>query len=140
MSGKRYFGVATFTKFPIINKGEIAFENDPNNFCIYSDVLIESDTFRVFNAHLGSIRLQHDDYEFFGDQEGPEYPVKKETGQRILTRLKAAFEKRAVQAEKVTQEIAASPYPVIFCGDLNDTPVSYCYRQFNKLLQDAFVA
>ena len=29
---------------------------------------------------------------------------------------------------------------VILCGDLNDTPVSYCYRQFNSLLDDAFIA
>lgn len=139
MSGKRYFGVATFSKYPIVNKGEVAFENDPNNFCIYSDMVINQDTVRVFNGHLGSIRLQNDDYEFFGDQHGPEYPVQNDAGQRILYRLKVAFEKRALQAEIVAEEIAASPYPVIFCADLNDTPISYCYRQFNDLLDDAFV-
>ena len=139
MRGKRYFGVATFTKYPIINKGEVAFENDPNNFCIYSDLVIDQDTVRVFNGHLGSIRLQSDDYEFFGDQHGPEYPTQKDAGQRIMYRLKVAFEKRALQAEKVAEEIAASPYPVIFCVDMNDTPVSYSYRQFNQVLDDAFV-
>ena len=139
MRGNRYFGVATFTKHPIINKGEIPFDNDPNNYCIYSDVVVKSDTFRVFNAHLGSIRLQSDDYEFFGDETGHEYPEQGKTGRRILGRLKIAFEKRAIQAEKVAEEIASSPYPVIFCADLNDTPVSYCYRQFNELLDDAHV-
>lgn len=139
MTGERYFGVATFSKYPIIKKGEIAFENDPNNFCIYSDVVVKEDTVRVFNGHLGSIRLQNDDYEFFGDENGPEYPVQNDAGQRILGRLKMAFEKRAMQAERVADEIKASPYPVIFCVDLNDTPVSYCYRQFGKLLDDAFV-
>ena len=139
MRDQRYFGVATFSKYPIINKGEISFENDPNNFCIFSDLVIYKDTVRVFNGHLGSIRLQSDDYEFFGDPNGPEYPEKKDAGQRIIQRLKLAFEKRALQAEKVAEIIASSPYPVIFCADLNDTPVSYCYRQFNELLDDAFV-
>lgn len=36
-------------------------------------------------------------------------------------------------------EVKASPYPVIFCGDINDTPVSYCYRQISNCLTDAFL-
>ena len=139
MTGKKYFGVATFSKYPIVHQGEISFENDPNNFCIYSDVVIESETLRVFNAHLGSIRLQTDDYSFFGDPNGPEYPEQKDLGQQIIQRLLRAFEKRAIQAELVAAEIENSPHPVVLCGDLNDTPVSYCYRQFNRLLNDAFV-
>ncbi|MBD3638305.1 MAG: endonuclease/exonuclease/phosphatase family protein [Crocinitomicaceae bacterium] len=139
MRGKRYFGVATFSKYPIVNKGQIPFENDPNNYCIFSDVVIRQDTFRVFNGHLGSIRLQNDDYEFFGELDGPEYPEQKEAGQRIMKRLKIAFEKRAVQAEQVAAEIERSPHPVIVCMDLNDTPVSYSYRQFSRILEDAFV-
>lgn len=138
LSRKRYFGVATFSKYPIIKKGEISFENDANNFCIYSDIVVRTDTVRVFNAHLGSIRFQSDDYDFFGDQNNPD-PKQTDAGQRILGRLKSAFEKRAVQAEKVSKEIESSPYPAILCGDFNDTPVSYCYRLFYSLLDDAFV-
>jgi len=139
LANERYFGLAIITKYPIIRAGEIKFDNDPNNNCIYTDLVIETDTVRVFNAHLGSIRLQSDDYEFFGDNDGPNGYTDQEAGQRILKRLKDAFEKRAIQAELVAAEIDRSPYPVIFCGDLNDTPVSYCYRQFSSLLYDAFV-
>ena len=42
-------------------------------------------------------------------------------------------------AEKVAEAIDNSPFPVIFCVDLNDTPVSYAYRQFRSILDDAFV-
>lgn len=139
LTNKRYFGVATFSKFPIVNKGEIPFENDPNNFCIYSDIATTFDTIRVFNAHIGSIRLQDDDYRFFNEDAPEDLYHNNEVGQRILKRLKVGFEKRALQAEKIALEIDKSPYPVILCGDLNDTPVSYCYRQFNRLLNDAFV-
>lgn len=139
LTNERYFGVATFSKYPIIGKGEIAFDNDPNNFCIYSDIVKGQDTLRVFNAHIGSIRFQDDDYRFF-DAEAPDDLYRNnEAGQRILQRLKTGFEKRTSQAEKVAAQIQDSPYPVIVCGDLNDTPVSYCYRQFNRLLSDAFV-
>lgn len=140
MSHKRYFGVATFSRYPIIGKGEIAFENDANNFCIYSDIVVNEDTFRVFNGHLGSIRFQNDDYKFFDETEDKKKYVNEEAGQRIYNLLKNAFIKRSSQAEKVAKEIENSPYPAIFCGDLNDTPVSYAYTQFEDQLDDAFVA
>lgn len=140
LSNSRYFGVATFSRFPIINKGEVAFDNDANNFCIFSDIVKGGDTIRVFNGHLGSIRLANDDYEFFGDQGGTRRYLNDDTGrQQILSRLKIAFQKRAIQAEKVAAEIERSPYPVVFCGDINDTPVSYSYSCFIDLLNDSFV-
>ena len=140
LSERRAFGVVTFSKYPIVNKGEVVFTNDAHNNCIYSDIKILNDTIRVYNAHLGSIRFQDDDYQFFNDQNGPkpEHYLNKEEGQRILSRLKIAFEKRAIQAELVAEHCAQSPYPTIVCMDLNDTPVSYAYRQFNRLLKDAF--
>lgn len=139
MTGKKYFGLATFSKFPIINKGEIPFDNDPNNFCIFSDIIKERDTIRVYNAHIGSIRLQDKDYAFFGDEETGRIYQRNPEEQQILTRLKIAYEKRAIQIEAVMESIKQSPYPVVFCGDLNDTPVSYCYGQLNSELTDAFV-
>ncbi|MDA7803024.1 endonuclease/exonuclease/phosphatase family protein [Crocinitomix sp.] len=139
MSRKRYFGVATFSKYPIINKGEISFENDPNNFCIFSDIVCDIDTIRVFNAHIGSIRLQSDDYQFFEENNQSDFDQNNEAGLRILRRLKIGFEKRTPQALKIAEEIKKSPYPVVLCGDMNDTPISYCYRQFSRLLEDAFV-
>jgi len=137
MRGEKYFGVATFSKYPIFYQGEIAFENDPNNFCIYSDILKGRDTIRVYNAHIGSIRFQDKDYEFFGENGEGVYPKQKD-GRRILGRLKFAYEKRAIQIEKITKNVENSPYKVVFCGDLNDTPVSYCYNRLENLLIDGF--
>ncbi|MDX1349449.1 MAG: endonuclease/exonuclease/phosphatase family protein [Putridiphycobacter sp.] len=139
MHDGKYFGLATFSQFPIIESGEIPFENDPNNFCIYATIVKGIDTIRVYNAHLGSIRLQDRDYAFFGDEETGKIYKRNPEEQMILKRLKTAYEKRAIQIEKVMESVKQSPYPVIFCGDLNDTPVSYCYRQLNNVLLDAFV-
>jgi len=139
MTGKQFFGVVTFSKYPIINKGGIKFKNDDNNYCIYTDLVKNNDTIRVFNAHLGSIRLKSKDYAVFGGEENEKNYKIDTVHQNIIGRLKLAFEKRAVQIEKVMAEIKKSPYPVVLCGDFNDTPVSYCYRQVVKLLQDAFI-
>ncbi|MCH2235011.1 MAG: endonuclease/exonuclease/phosphatase family protein [Crocinitomicaceae bacterium] len=139
LRGDRYFGLATISKYPIVDKGEIFFDNDANNFCIYSDILVEAETLRVYNAHLGSIRFQNDDYQVFGDELHENAYIKKEAGQQILSRLKQAFEKRAVQAEEVATHIAESPHSVVLCMDLNDTPISYAYQQFTAELNDAFL-
>lgn len=139
MLGEKYFGLATFTKYPIIGKGEIFFDNDDNNYCIFTDIKKGEDTIRVFNAHLGSIRLQDSDYAFFGDLETGKIYQRDVKEQKIIKRLLVAFQKRAVQIKKVMQKVIKSPYEVIFCGDFNDTPVSYCYRQATKHLIDSFV-
>ena len=31
-----------------------------------------------------------------------------------------------------------SPYPIILCGDFNDTPTSFTYKQLSKDLNDSF--
>ena len=139
MLGEKYFGLATFTKYPIVGKGEISFDNDDNNYCIFTDIKKGNDTLRIFNAHLGSIRLQDSDYAFFGDLETGKIYQRDVKEQKIIERLLVAFKKRAVQIKIVMQKVIKSPYEVIFCGDFNDTPVSYCYRQATKHLQDSFI-
>lgn len=136
MRNSQYFGVATFSKFPIVNRGEIPFINDDNNFCIYSDVLKNQDTIRIFNAHIGSIRFKKEDYQFFGDND--RLHPQDELGQNIVGRLKEAFVKRAAQIEAIYDEIKKSPYEVVVCLDMNDTPMSYAYQTLNSLVLDAF--
>jgi endonuclease/exonuclease/phosphatase family metal-dependent hydrolase len=138
MTGKKFFGLATFTKFPIVNKGGISFSNDANNYCIYTDILKGKDTLRIFNAHIGSIRLNGDDLNLFKDINKESIDKKEEQLKGIVQRLVLAFQKRAVQIEKIMGEVKKSPHPSILCGDFNDTPVSYCYKQITKQLNDAF--
>ena len=63
-SGKnRYYGIATFSKYPIISKGDIVHPGS-SSLSIYSDILIEKDTFRIFNNHLQSFRLKRMERSF----------------------------------------------------------------------------
>lgn len=133
MNGKQYFGVVTFSKYPIVARGEMPFASDVNNFCIYTDILVGLDTIRVYNAHMASVRFQKEDYKALED--GPN----KDDALRLAGRLGKAFVKRAAQSEKIKSHVASSPYPVVICGDFNDTPVSYAYNQLSANLNDAFV-
>ena len=47
---------------------------------------------------------------------------------------------RARQADQVMRLVDESPYPLIVCGDFNDTPASYTYRKTKGDLEDSFLA
>jgi endonuclease/exonuclease/phosphatase family metal-dependent hydrolase len=135
-----HWGVVTFSKYPIVNSGKIVFNNRNNNICIYTDVLIGTDTIRIYNMHLQSISFGYADYKFLGQMyNGEDADSELASSENILRRMKRAAVKRARQSESIAQHIATCPYPVIVCGDFNDTPVSYTYRTISSGLEDAFI-
>jgi endonuclease/exonuclease/phosphatase family metal-dependent hydrolase len=131
------FGIATFSKYPILKKSRIPF-NSSLNAAMYTDILFRSDTIRVFNIHLQSIRFQEDDYAFL-DTARLRYSNEQINEIRAIgSRLKTAFSMRAEQSQVIASYIRESPYPVVVMGDFNDTPQSYAYRKIKRGLQDAF--
>lgn len=133
MTGEQYFGVVTMSRYPIVSRGEIVFTSDANNFCIYTDLVANGDTLRVYNAHLASIRFQPEDY--IAIDRGPD----RQEAERLLWRLAKAFKNRASQIDAIVKSIEESPYPTVLCGDFNDTPVSYAYGQMSQHLNDTFI-
>lgn len=141
LRGNDHWGIATFTKFPIVRKGRIDFNTTANNICIYTDVIIQKDTVRIYNMHLQSIRFSKDDYKFIDELKSDSIQTKDEIekSKNILRRLKRAFVKRAVQADVIAAHIESCKYKVIVCGDFNDTPASYVYHTILGDLKDAFI-
>jgi endonuclease/exonuclease/phosphatase family metal-dependent hydrolase len=140
--GLNYFGLATFSSYPIINRSIIKFPTRAGNLCIYSDIKIGNDTIRVYNVHFESIGLSPEDYLFVENMINVEQitdrQILKDGGLQILRRMKNAYEQRAIQVNLVAESIANSPYPVILAGDFNDIPTSYAYRVMIRNLNDAF--
>ncbi|MEY4571689.1 MAG: hypothetical protein RLZ10_900 [Bacteroidota bacterium] len=137
-NSRQNFGIYLFSKYPIIAKGDVIFDTQSEkdfNYCIYVDIIKNQDTFRVYNAHLQSIKLQGD---YYSKKDPLNNVASKSTIQLIYEKLQIAYPKRAEQAKAVIQHIQNSPYPTIVCGDFNDTPLSYTYQQFNSKLTDAF--
>tara|TARA_B100000683_G_scaffold269400_1_gene306375 strand:+ start:4790 stop:5800 length:1011 start_codon:yes stop_codon:yes gene_type:complete len=138
-SQKKQWRMATYSSFPIINKGTVSIKGErKNNICIYSDLVTEKDTIRLYNIHLASNWFRPSDYSFIQNPTLETEELKKNV-LSIGKRLKNSFVKRAEQVEAIKTHINKSPYPVILCGDFNDTPSSYAYNQLSKGLKDAFV-
>lgn len=137
------FGIATFSTYPIVNKGMIDFTWSRSNMCIWTDVLIGKDTVRIYNAHFESIRLSKEETEFAGNigngSETKDDEEIKRTTKKVFDYMKAAYKRRSAEAEMVSEHILSCPYPVILCTDMNDTPCSYAYRHISHQLADAFV-
>jgi len=140
--GNYQFGMAIFTRFPIVGKGNISFKDAKTNHAMFADMVIKEDTIRIYNVHFQSIHFGDEDY-LFAMQATSDMDISNEewrkNGMRILRKIKSGFRKRASQVDTIAKHIESSPYKVIVCGDFNDSPWSYTYKQIYNLLDDSFV-
>jgi endonuclease/exonuclease/phosphatase family metal-dependent hydrolase len=137
--GKNHsWGVATFSKFPIVFKKKIDFES-VFNVSIFSDIVIKNDTIRLFNNHLESNKFTMKDikqYQKLSFSKNEFYNMSSIISQK----LGDAYKIRALQAETVAREIERTPYGVIVCGDFNDVAESYAYRTIKGSLTDLYTS
>ena len=132
--------LAIFSAYPFINKGEIEYPMKTQEYdkFIYADILRGPDTIRIVVAHLASFGLETQDLSNIKNFDELSEDEITSSGKNIFSRLKKAYKKHGIQVNALAEFIGQSPYPVILCGDLNDTPTSYTYRRLNKLLHDTF--
>ncbi|CAM1352791.1 endonuclease/exonuclease/phosphatase family protein [Tenacibaculum insulae] len=121
------FGLAIYTKYPIINSGSLNFKNSANN-TIFVDILKNKDTIRVYNVHLESLKL-NPKKENFGEKDS----------ERLFKRLANGFEKQVNQTELILQHESSWKGKKIICGDFNNTAYSWVYQKLSKNKQDAFL-
>jgi endonuclease/exonuclease/phosphatase family metal-dependent hydrolase len=128
-----------FSKYPILRTG--FYQNDHRNtYSVYADISLGDDIVRVYNVHLEPFHFGQEDYTFYSEiteAETPKTPL-KEGSMKIVMKLRKAFELRAKQVNILRSSIKESPYPVIVCGDFNDTPSSYSYQILTTGLNDSF--
>jgi endonuclease/exonuclease/phosphatase family metal-dependent hydrolase len=138
-----HFGIATLTNYPVIDRGNVPLSDEVNNVCIWTDLAFQGDTVRVYNAHLASIHFGESDYQFIQELDADEN-VKTTAGLgkigRLINLLKVGFQKRAKQTHEIRAHMAECPHPILYAGDLNDSPTSYAYRQLTEELEDAFIS
>ena len=133
----RSFGLVIYSRYPIVDTGRLDYLSLSNlNSTIYADIKINNDTIRVFCSHLQSTQLSHYDLEFIEASNEAETDFDAD---RVTDKLKGSFALRSQEADTVAVHIKKSPFPIISCGDFNDTPVSYTYRKMSGDLQDAFL-
>lgn len=131
--------IALFTNYPIIRWEKVQSQKDYNHTFLWADLLINTDTIRIFNIHLQSMHFAKNDYEFIDNIDEQDLDVVKRNSRNLIRKMKVAYILRANQANDVKAEIEKSPYPVIVCGDMNDVPNSYAYQTISDNLKDAHV-
>lgn len=131
------YGLAILTNQPVVSVGEISFPNS-FNACMYADLVKGTDTIRVYNLHLQSTRLKERNFNFLLRNEFKLDSKNYDELKDLLSRLGVAFTKRARQVNMVVEHMRTCRYPIIICGDFNDSPVSYTYHTLTASLHDTF--
>ncbi|MDI1317282.1 endonuclease/exonuclease/phosphatase family protein [Flavobacterium sp.] len=126
-------GQAIFSKFPIFNSGDFKIPAAGNNI-VYADIKKGKDTIRVYNIHLQSIKISPDVNEISENVD----VINQSKSQQLFSRIREAFKKQQQQAEILVKHKNKCNYPVIICGDMNNSPFSYLYRNIKSDLNDCF--
>lgn len=120
-------GQAIFSKYRIIDEGEIALPQSDNNV-VYADIVKNNDTIRVYSIHLQSVNISPDINE-----------IDESKSKRIVKRLSEAFKAQQIQSELIQEHMKDFEGYKIICGDMNNTAFSYVYKNILGDMNDAFV-
>ncbi|HJR99629.1 MAG TPA: endonuclease/exonuclease/phosphatase family protein [Flavobacterium sp.] len=126
-------GQAIFSKFPIIEEGKISFPHSSNSV-VYADIKKGKDIIRVYNMHLQSIKISPDVDEISENID----VINQKKSQMLFSRISKAFTQQQQQAEILKENLRECKYPVIICGDMNNSAFSYVYRIIKGNSRDAF--
>ena len=126
-------GQAIFSKYPIVDNGNIEFP-ESDNLIVYADIRKGKDTIRVYNMHLQSIKISPDVTEIESNVE----TINQKKSEVVFKRIGKAFTKQQVQAEILMKHKKECHYPMIVCGDMNNSAFSYVYRSIKGDLNDCF--
>lgn len=142
MYNSRGNGLGIYSRQPIINSGFIEYSESRNGYTgfAWADVNVDGTVLRLVTVHLVNTALIPESYQTLGG-EGSELTQEQLEAESadIYNRLASSYQVRATQVKELSSFVADSPYPIILCGDFNDTHTSYVYRQMTENLEDAFV-
>lgn len=126
-------GQAIFSKFPIIEEGFLKFPKS-NNLVIFADIKKGKEIIRVYNMQLQSIKISPDVNEISENIE----EINQQKSQVVFNRISNAFKMQQQQAELIMNHKKDCPYPIIICGDMNNSAYSFVYRSIKGDLNDTF--
>jgi hypothetical protein len=123
------------SRYDVVGKGELDFGKTTNS-CVYLDLKISGNIYRVYNVHFQSNKISTDAEVVVNEKRYSD----KTLIRRIMSRYKQAVIIRSEQVKKLREHIDDCSYPVIICGDFNDQPMSYVYKHLmnSDRVQDGF--
>lgn len=144
LNQERPYGMIVLSKYKIKRWQPLLLGKNTGNMAMWVDIEVASRDdnhrdarIRVYNLHLQSFRFAKKDYAVMQKQT-QQQALDIEGSKGIISRLRLGYERRAEQVGIVKESMIACDFPKIVCGDFNDIPVSYTYRQLSAGMKDAF--
>ncbi len=129
--GKFQYGLAIFSRFPIVNTGEMnELPSTHSEGLAFADIVVNTQPVRIYNTHLESPGIREDDFS----QQRTIKPSRS-----LLYKLKSSYALRNKQASLLKREMKKSPYPSILCANLGTVPNSFAYFEARQTMKDAFL-
>lgn len=128
------YGSAIFSKFPLFNIKTVKIAENEN--LVYANILFQQKPLSVFTSHLKSFSLYQESTNTASFIDT--YKVAYKQKRSFYHTIKNIEITHAEQVKVIRQKINAIRTPVLYCGDINATPVSYTYHSLKKNLQDAY--
>lgn len=139
--GKLVNAVGIHSRFPILGKERLPLVSKANGAAAFF-LQIGADTVVAINFHLETTHLTTDDRQRYNDMLSGDMDRQQAESEsrKLYGKISSAMGIRARQADVVHDYIECHrKYPLIVCGDMNDTPISYVRRTVTQGLTDAFV-
>ncbi len=130
---------AVFSRFPLENARYFDLKDQKSLQPQAINVTIGDKRYSLYNVHLHSnqITTLADQVSEHGDLNSKETWVQVKG---MFGRYRYTTQLRARQSRLLVAEVQKATNPVLICGDFNDTPLSYAYRQVSQGRQDCFRA
>ena len=133
-------GLGCYSKYPILSVTPIKYNSVGNGSVAYQ-IKVGNDTLLVINNHLETNRISESDVDIYNNDVIESRDGKKMSSGmwKLMKKMAAAIKIRAKQAEAVAEHAEGfQGKGVVFCGDLNDTPISYAHRMMSEGMKDAY--
>ena len=127
-----YGGNVIFSKYPLAKVSEDSGFGKENTYGVMVEVDAgEKGKFHLANVHLLSYMITDDEIDVLtntADHSDNIDTVRK----TVLHKLSYAFQRRSDELQTVLQAMPPVNGPILICGDFNEPPLSYNYRQMQK--------
>lgn len=127
-----YGGNVVFSKYPIVKVAENSGFGQENTYGVMVSVDAgEKGKFHVANVHLLSYMITDDEIDVLTNSSERQNGLDT-IGKSVFHKLKYAFQRRSDELQEVLKAVSMVDGPIIICGDFNEPPLSYNYRQMKK--------
>ena len=125
-------GNVVFSKYPITKVDEESGFGQENTYGVMVTVDAgEKGKFHVANVHLLSYMITDTEIDLLINSTDKKDDLDT-IGKTVLHKLSYAFQRRSDELKNVLTTMPPVSGPIIMCGDFNEPPLSYNYRQMQK--------